>query len=83
MSPDQFDPNRPFKRYGLDSLMALELRMEVERRLGTPITTFSLNEDMTAARLAAVMVERIKSDGAGDGAADGAAEATNDDGSPA
>ena len=83
MSPDQFDPNRPFKRYGLDSLMALELRMEVERRLGTPITTFSLNEDMTAARLAAVMVERIKSDGTGDGAADSTAETAHDDGSPA
>ncbi|WP_304615708.1 type I polyketide synthase [Paracoccus sp. (in: a-proteobacteria)] len=79
MPPDQFDPNRPFKRYGLDSLMALELRMEVERRLGTSITTFSLNEDMTAARLAAVMVERIKSDGAGDGGA----EASNDEGGPA
>ncbi|MFN3524619.1 MAG: SDR family NAD(P)-dependent oxidoreductase, partial [Paracoccus sp. (in: a-proteobacteria)] len=62
MPPDQFDPNRPFNRYGLDSLMALELRMEVERRLGTSITSFSVTEDMTASRLAAVMVERIKSD---------------------
>lgn len=62
LPPDQFDPHRPFNRYGIDSLMAMELRMEVEQRFGTLITSFSINEDMTASRLAAVMVERIRAD---------------------
>ncbi|MFV0292187.1 MAG: SDR family NAD(P)-dependent oxidoreductase [Paracoccus sp. (in: a-proteobacteria)] len=60
--PDQFDPHRPLNRYGIDSLMALELRLEVERRFGSTLKTFSVTEDMTAARLAAVMVERVKSE---------------------
>lgn len=66
LPPDQFDPNRPFNRYGIDSLMAMELRLEVERRFGASITSFSVTEDMTAARLAAVMVERIRAEGSSD-----------------
>ena len=62
LPPDQFDPNRPFNRYGIDSLMAMELRLDIERRFGAMITSFSVTEDMTAARLAAVMVDRIKSE---------------------
>lgn len=67
MPPEQFDPNRPLNRYGIDSLMALELRLEVERRFGSALTTFSVTEDMTATRLAALMVERVKSEQPGEG----------------
>ncbi|WBU55202.1 type I polyketide synthase [Paracoccus sp. SCSIO 75233] len=67
MPVEQFEPQRPLSRYGIDSLMALELRLELERRFGTAVTSFSFTEDMTAASLAAQMVERVKSDQSGEG----------------
>ncbi|TJZ93808.1 SDR family NAD(P)-dependent oxidoreductase [Paracoccus gahaiensis] len=63
LPPDQFDPHRPFNRYGIDSLMAMELRLDIERRFGTALSSLPVTEEMTAARLAAVMVERIRTEG--------------------
>ncbi|CAM3268132.1 type I polyketide synthase [Paracoccus nototheniae] len=64
LPPDQFDPHRPFNRYGIDSLMAMELRLEIERRLGLSMASLPVTEDLTAARLAAVLVDRTLHDAA-------------------
>ena len=52
LSPDQFDMAKPLVNTGLDSLMAMELRLEVERRFGLKVPVHLLTERQTTADLA-------------------------------
>lgn len=60
MPPAQFDLNRSLARYGIDSLMAMELMLEVERRFGRALPVMALSEEMTGTSLAAAMLTRIR-----------------------
>jgi acyl carrier protein len=51
----KLDPNRPLSEFGMDSLMAVELRIAVERRLGVEIPALMLNDSVTLS----VMATRI------------------------
>ncbi|MGH9141316.1 MAG: acyl carrier protein [Vicinamibacterales bacterium] len=42
VDPDTIDPRQPFERYGLDSLNALRLAVELEARIGRHIPTTAL-----------------------------------------
>ncbi|HEV2300735.1 MAG TPA: acyl carrier protein, partial [Stellaceae bacterium] len=46
------DPNRPLAEIGMDSLMALELRLALERRLAIDLPLFSLADGTSVAALA-------------------------------
>ncbi|MFE3839519.1 acyl carrier protein [Pseudogemmobacter sonorensis] len=60
MPPEQFDLNRSLARYGIDSLMAMEMQLEVERRFGRSLPVMTLSNEMTGARLAASLLARIR-----------------------
>ena len=47
---DGISPNRPLAEIGMDSLMALELRLGLEERLGIELPLLSLGEKSTARR---------------------------------
>ncbi len=49
----KLDPARPLSEIGMDSLMAVELRIAVERRLGGEIPALMLNDSVTVAVMAA------------------------------
>ncbi|WP_341486024.1 SDR family NAD(P)-dependent oxidoreductase [Thioclava sp. GXIMD4215] len=63
----EYDPHRPLGRYGIDSLMALELRLEIERRLGLQLASFPLSESTTPARFAVALLTRLHAQEAPDG----------------
>lgn len=63
LAPEDIDLHQPLAQYGIDSLMAMELQMEVGRVFGDNVSLYSLNEKMTAARLGAQILEKIKSEG--------------------
>lgn len=42
VDPDAIDPRQPFERYGLDSLSALRLAVELEARIGRKLPTTAL-----------------------------------------
>ncbi|AOZ70035.1 hypothetical protein LPB142_12470 [Rhodobacter xanthinilyticus] len=60
LPPADFDPQRPLGRYGIDSLMAMELRLDVERRLGLSLGALPISEATTPARLAAALLEELR-----------------------
>ena len=62
---DAVDPDRPLIDVGLDSLMALELRLGLEQRLGIELPQLSLGGNRSVRQLA----ERIRSTHKVDGAA--------------
>jgi NADPH:quinone reductase-like Zn-dependent oxidoreductase/NADP-dependent 3-hydroxy acid dehydrogenase YdfG/acyl carrier protein len=53
---DKLDPHRPLPEIGMDSLMAMELRLVLERKLHIEVPTLVLNESLTLAGLAAKVV---------------------------
>jgi NAD(P)-dependent dehydrogenase (short-subunit alcohol dehydrogenase family)/acyl carrier protein len=55
----QVDPYRALGDFGMDSLMAVELRTAVEARLGVNLPLFSLSERLTLAALAARLVDPV------------------------
>lgn len=63
---DDIDPARPLTEVGMDSLMALELRMAAERQFGIDIPLMSLANGATLADMAARIADQVLS---GDGAA--------------
>jgi NAD(P)-dependent dehydrogenase (short-subunit alcohol dehydrogenase family)/acyl carrier protein len=67
LPPTDYDPQRPLGRYGIDSLMAMELRLDVERRLGLPLASFALSEETTPARLSVALLSRLKAQEEADG----------------
>lgn len=64
---DAYDPQRPLGRYGIDSLMAMELRLEIERRLGLDLASLALSEDTTPARFAVALLTRLREKDGRDG----------------
>jgi acyl carrier protein len=42
VDPEAIDPRQPFERYGLDSLNALRLAVELEDRIGRKLPTTAL-----------------------------------------
>jgi acyl carrier protein len=42
VDPDAINPRQPFERYGLDSLNALRLAVELEARIGRKLPTTAL-----------------------------------------
>lgn len=42
VDPEAIDPKQPFERYGLDSLNALRLAVELEARIGQKLPTTAL-----------------------------------------
>ncbi|HTW53587.1 MAG TPA: SDR family NAD(P)-dependent oxidoreductase [Stellaceae bacterium] len=54
----RIDPHRPFAELGMDSLMAIELRLALETRLRLDVPLTSLADGASAAGLAARLVEK-------------------------
>ena len=52
LSPDRIDSRAPLGEFGMDSLMAVELRLAVESRFGITIPVLALSEGATLAVLA-------------------------------
>jgi NAD(P)-dependent dehydrogenase (short-subunit alcohol dehydrogenase family)/acyl carrier protein len=61
---DKVDPAKSVFDLGMDSLMAVELRMSVEERLGVEVPAMALGEGISIAQLA----ERLRDSVAGEGA---------------
>ena len=53
--PGEFDADQPITRYGIDSLMAMELQHRVETDLGIALTAVEMLEGATLAALAGVL----------------------------
>lgn len=51
-APDRIDPKRPLPEFGMDSLMAVELRLAVETKLGIDLPLVSLSDNTTLSSLA-------------------------------
>jgi phthiocerol/phenolphthiocerol synthesis type-I polyketide synthase C len=60
---DDIDPARPLTEVGMDSLMALELRMSAEQRLGVDIPLLSLANGATLGDIARRIVEKTQGGG--------------------
>jgi acyl transferase domain-containing protein/NADPH:quinone reductase-like Zn-dependent oxidoreductase/acyl carrier protein/NADP-dependent 3-hydroxy acid dehydrogenase YdfG len=69
LAPERIDSRAPLGEFGMDSLMAVELRLAVEQRFGITIPVLALSEGATLAVLANRVVR-----GLGDGKPDGDAE---------
>ena len=65
LNPEQFDQNRSLVAYGIDSLMAMELRLEVERRFDSDLPALALSREVTGARLAALLLAQIRDEDRG------------------
>ena len=57
--PAKLDPDRLLTALGLDSLAAVELEQDIERRLGVHLPLGELLEGMTLRRLAEVVLKRL------------------------
>lgn len=64
MNAEALDPDRPLLSYGLDSLAALEIAYELERRLGLAAPLEAVLEGAGVARLAAMLAEGLAAGGA-------------------
>lgn len=65
-SPSDLDVNEPLKNMGLDSLMVVEMKNEIEASLGVEVPVEEFGEDLTVAKLAQVVDrELVKSPDAG------------------
>jgi len=67
LASEKIDRNRPLSELGMDSLMAVELRLALETRLGISLPLLSLSEGTNIVALAALVVrslggERAQSD---------------------
>ncbi|WP_196774263.1 type I polyketide synthase [Rhodovulum sp. MB263] len=68
-APGDIDPRQPLELMGFDSLMAINLRMAIEERLGAQVPVMSIDEGLTLAGL----VNRIIETGGAPGTAPGTA----------
>lgn len=65
-SPSRIDPHQPLSEIGMDSLMAVELRLALESRLGIDIPILSLSDGTTLTKIAARIVLALSDESAGD-----------------
>lgn len=63
ISPEEIDPHKPLSEIGMDSLMALELRMGAERQLGIDIPLMSLANGATLIDLSTRVATRVLGEG--------------------
>jgi acyl transferase domain-containing protein/NADPH:quinone reductase-like Zn-dependent oxidoreductase/acyl carrier protein/NADP-dependent 3-hydroxy acid dehydrogenase YdfG len=56
---DRIDPERPLHDAGMDSLMAVELAVGLEKRFGVQFPVMLLNESPSASKVAERIVERL------------------------
>jgi acyl carrier protein len=63
---DRIDPTRSLHDLGLDSLMAVELALGLEQRLGIQLPVMMLNESPTAEKVTRRIVERLLGDAEGE-----------------
>lgn len=54
------DPNKPVPAYGVDSLVAIDLRNWLEREIGADIAVFELMGNMSLGKLSAVAAEKSR-----------------------
>ena len=73
LPPGQVDITRPLASFGMDSLMAVELRTAVEARFGVNVPLFSLSEGVTLLAMAGKLVSPLLGD-----ASEAAPDATPD-----
>ncbi|POF29194.1 type I polyketide synthase [Roseibium marinum] len=59
IAPEEIDPHKPLSDIGMDSLMALELRMSAERQLGIDIPLMSLANGATLIDLSSRVANRV------------------------
>jgi len=60
---DRVEPQRPLAELGMDSLMAVELRLAVEQRFGISIPLLALSEGATLTAMAGRIVRSLGSEG--------------------
>ena len=58
-APDRIDPLRPLSEFGMDSLMAVELRLALETRLGIDVPLVSLSDNTSLSTIATRMVRNL------------------------
>ena len=58
-APDRIDPQRPLSEFGMDSLMAVELRLALETRMGIDVPLVSLSDNTSLSTIAARMVRNL------------------------
>lgn len=68
-SAEQLGVDEPLRNMGLDSLMAVEIKNEIEANLGVELPADGFAEDVTVARLAAKVAEQLGAAAPGDSAA--------------
>lgn len=60
VDPETIDPRQPFERYGLDSLNAIRLAVELEARIGRKLPTTALWDFPTIESLANYLAGELK-----------------------
>ena len=60
IDPDAIDPGQPLERYGLDSLHAVRLAVELEMRIGRKLPTTALWDYPTIESLANYLAGELK-----------------------
>ena len=58
-APDRIDPQRPLSEFGMDSLMAVELRLALETRLRIDVPLVSLSDNTSLSTIATRMVRNL------------------------
>ena len=61
LAPDRVEPQRPLAELGMDSLMAVELRLAVEQRFGIAIPLLALSEGATLSAMAGRIIRGLGS----------------------
>ncbi len=59
LNVERIDPERPLHDLGMDSLMAVELALGLEKRFGVQFPVMLLNESPSSSRVAGRIVERL------------------------
>jgi acyl transferase domain-containing protein/NADPH:quinone reductase-like Zn-dependent oxidoreductase/acyl carrier protein/short-subunit dehydrogenase len=59
LAPDRIDPDVPLADLGMDSLMAVELRIALERRFGVSLPLVSLSSGLTPAAMASRLMQSL------------------------
>ncbi|WP_294389595.1 type I polyketide synthase [uncultured Sphingomonas sp.] len=59
LAPERIEPQRPLAEFGMDSLMAVELRLAVEQRFGVSIPLLALSEGATLGAMAGRIVRGL------------------------